>query len=141
MKAVADTLAVARSNLVERVARPTKPRRSYRKAADEPLLVLIRRFVDGRPTYGYRRITRLVNRQQKAEGKPTINAKRVLRIMQVNKLILERHTGRRAEAAQHRSADRAFTTPSGAYGFSNTRRCDEIEHLLFLATPAATLPG
>ena len=95
MKAVAYTLAVARSNLVERMARPTKPRRSYRKAADEPLLVLIRRLVDGRPTYGYRRITRLVHRQQKAEGKPTINAKRVLRIMQVNKLTLERHTGRR----------------------------------------------
>jgi len=85
MKAVADTLAVARSNLVERVARPTKPHRAYRKAADEPLLVLIRRLVDERPTYGYRRITRLVNRQQKAEGKPAINAKRVLRIMQVNK--------------------------------------------------------
>src|SRR5262249_4167558 len=79
-------LAVARSNLVERVARPTKPHRAYRKAADEPLLVLIRRLVDERPTYGYRRITRLVNRQQKAEGKPAINAKRVLRIMQVNKL-------------------------------------------------------
>jgi len=57
--------------------------------------VLIRRLVDERPTYGYRRITRLVNRQQKAEGKPAINAKRVLRIMQVNKLTLERHTGRR----------------------------------------------
>jgi hypothetical protein len=57
-------------------------------------LVLIRRFVDEPPTYGYRRITRLVNRQQ-AEGKPTINAKGVLRIMQVNKLTLERHTGRR----------------------------------------------
>src|ERR1700747_3897795 len=95
MKAVADTLAVARSNLVGRVARPTKPHRAYRKAADEPVLVLIRRFVDERPTYGYRRIPRLVNRQQKAEGKPTINAKRVLRIMQVNKLTLERHTGRR----------------------------------------------
>jgi transposase InsO family protein len=95
MKAVAETLAVARSNLVERVARPTKPHRAYRKAADEPVLVLIRRLVDERPTYGYRRITRLVNRQQKAEGKPAINAKRVLRIMQVNKLTLERHTGRR----------------------------------------------
>src|SRR5215472_5854001 len=95
MKAVADTLAIARSNLVERVGRPTKPRRAYRKAADEPLLVLIRRLVDERSTYGYRRITRLVNRQRKAEGKPTINAKRVLRIMQVNKLTLERHTGRR----------------------------------------------
>ena len=67
MKAVADTLAVARSNLIERVARPAKPRRCYRKAGDESLLVLIRRFVDERPTYGYRRITRLVNRQQKAE--------------------------------------------------------------------------
>jgi len=32
MKAVADTLAVARSNLIERVARPAKPRRCYRKA-------------------------------------------------------------------------------------------------------------
>ena len=95
MKAVADTLTVARSNLIERAARPTQPRRCYRKAGDEPLLVLIRRLVDDRPTYGYRRITRLVNRQQKAEGKPTINAKRVLRIMQVNKLTLERHTGRR----------------------------------------------
>jgi hypothetical protein len=30
----------------------------------------------------YRRITRLMNRQQKAESKPNINAKRVLRIMQ-----------------------------------------------------------
>ena len=54
MKAVADTLAVARSSLIERVARPAKPRRCYRKAGDEPLLVLIRRFVDERPTYGYR---------------------------------------------------------------------------------------
>ena len=79
MKAVADTIAVACSNLIERVARPAKPRRCYRKAGDEPLLLLIRRLVDERPTHGCRRITRLVNRQQKAEGKPTINAKRVLR--------------------------------------------------------------
>ena len=106
MKAVADTLTVARSNLIERAARPTQPRRCYRKAGDEPLLVLIRRFVDERPTYGYRRITRLVNRQQKAEGKPTINAKRVLRIMQVNKLTLERHAGRRPGPLPRRCRDR-----------------------------------
>ena len=37
----------------------------------------------------------LVNRRQKAEGRPNINAKRVLRIMQANQLTLERHTGRR----------------------------------------------
>jgi len=95
MKAIADTLAVARSNLIERMIRPAKPRGRYRRAGDEELLALIRRLVDGRPTYGYRRVTRLVNRQQKAEGKPAINGKRVLRIMQANQLTLERHTGRR----------------------------------------------
>ena len=41
------------------------------------------------------RETKLHNRQRKANGKPPVNGKRVLRIMQVNKLTLERHTGRR----------------------------------------------
>ncbi|MGA8398134.1 MAG: IS3 family transposase [Pseudolabrys sp.] len=95
MKAVADTLAVARSNLIERVSRRAKSRRPYRKAGDDELLALIRRLVDERPTYGYRRIRRLINRQRKANGKPPVNGKRVLRIMQANKLTLERHTGRR----------------------------------------------
>ena len=52
MKAVADTLAVARSNLIERVSRRAKWRRPYRKAGDNELLALIRRMVDERPTYG-----------------------------------------------------------------------------------------
>ena len=95
MKAVADTLAVARSNLIERVSRRAKSRRPYRKAGNDELLALIRRLVDERPTYGYRRIRRLINRQRKANRKPPVNGKRVLRIMQANKLTLERHTGRR----------------------------------------------
>jgi hypothetical protein len=49
MKAVADTLAVARSNLIERVSRRAKSRRPYRKAGDNELLALIRRLVDERP--------------------------------------------------------------------------------------------
>ena len=73
MKAVADTLAVARSNLIERVSRRGKSRRPYRKAGDDELLALIRRLVDERPTYGYRRIRRLINRQRKANGKPPVN--------------------------------------------------------------------
>ena len=68
MKAVADTLAVARSNLIERASRRAKSRRPYRKAGDDELLALIRRLVDERPTYGYRRIRRLINRQRKANG-------------------------------------------------------------------------
>jgi len=95
MKTVSDTLGVARSNLAERLRRAAVPRRPYRKAADDDLLPLIRRLVDERPSYGYRRITRLVNRQHQAEAKPPVNTKRVLRIMRINALTLERHSGRR----------------------------------------------
>ena len=68
MKTIANVLGVARSHLHERVHRPTAARGSYCKAADEELLPLIRRLVDERPTYGYRRVTALVNRVLAAEG-------------------------------------------------------------------------
>jgi transposase InsO family protein len=95
MKTIAETLGVARSNLIERQARPPRGRGPYRKPEDAALLPLLRRLVDERPSYGYRRITALVNRHQGAHGEPRINAKRVLRIMRVNGLTLERHTARR----------------------------------------------
>lgn len=95
MKTIADVLGVARSHLHERVHRPTAPRSHYRKAADEELLPLIRRVVDERPTYGYRRVTVLVNRLLAAEGKATANHKRVFRIMKQQGLLLQRHSGRR----------------------------------------------
>ena len=95
MKAVSDTLGVARSNLIERAARPGTPRGPYRKPEDDALLPAIRQLVDARPSYGYRRITALVNRQLRAEGKPVVNAKRVLRIMQANGLTLAPHTALR----------------------------------------------
>ena len=95
MTRVAETLGVARSNLVERTMGRTRLRGPYRKPDDETLLPVIRRFVDERPTYGYRRITALVNRELEARGLPRVNRKRVHRIMQQNALLLERHTGRR----------------------------------------------
>ena len=93
MKAVADALEVARSHLHEKVRRLAKPRGSYRKPDDAPLL--IRRLVDERPTYGYRRITALANRELVKTGKPTVNHKRIFRIMRQNGMLLARHTGRR----------------------------------------------
>jgi putative transposase len=94
MKAIADTLGVSRSNLIECASRAPK-RRLYHKPEDAVLLPLLRRLVDERPTYGYRRLTALLNRQLRTDGKPTVNGKRVLRILQVNGLTLERHTGER----------------------------------------------
>ena len=95
MKTVAKTLDVARSHLHERLRRPTTARGGYAKQGDEVFLPLIRRLVDERPTYGYRRITALVNRELAAEAKPAANHKRVFRIMKRHGLLLARHTGRR----------------------------------------------
>ena len=93
MKAIADTLQVARSNLVERTKRGgSRPRPPYRKAGDAELLARIRPLVDARPSYGYRRITALLNRQAEAEGVARVNHKRVYRVMKQTGLL--RHTGR-----------------------------------------------
>ena len=95
MKRVAEALGVSRSNLAERTQGEAAARGPYVKAADEALLPLIRRFVDERPTYGYRRIAALVNRERATQGMPPANRKRVHRIMQRNAMLLQRHTGRR----------------------------------------------
>ena len=91
MKTVAQTLGVSRSNLIERLKACAKPRRRYHKAQDAAVLPLLRRLVDERPTYGYRRITALVNRQLAAPA----NHKRIYRLMKLYGLLLEKHTGHR----------------------------------------------
>ena len=96
MSAVAQTLNVARSHINERRGRTAKLRGRYRKAEDAEFLVPSRAIVDQRPTYGYRRVTALLNRQLRSENKPTVNAKRVLRILQQHGLTLERRTARRS---------------------------------------------
>ena len=95
MKRVAEALGVSRSHLAERARGQAPPRGPYKKAGDEALLPLIRRFVAERPTYGYRRITALVNRELAKDDQAPVNRKRVHRIMQRHALLLERHTGRR----------------------------------------------
>ena len=91
MRTVARTLGVSRSNLHERVKGHGKPRSSYHKAGDAALLPRIKVLVAERPTYGYRRITALLNRALRAEGHDPINHKRVYRIMKVNHLLLQRN--------------------------------------------------
>ena len=55
MRRIAATLGVSRSQLHARLQVDAKPRRRYHKAQDAALLPVIRRLVDTRPTYGYRR--------------------------------------------------------------------------------------
>lgn len=95
MKTIATTLGVARSHLHDRLQGNVKPRPKPHKAKDAALLQRIRRLVDERPTYGYRRITALLNRELASENRPLANHKRVYRIMKQHGLLLARHTAER----------------------------------------------
>jgi putative transposase len=95
VKTVSATLDVARSNVIAR-RDGQRPRRGPReRAGDAELIGAIRRLVDARPTYGYRRISAPLKRERRADGQTLVNAKRVYRLMKKHGLLLERHTGRR----------------------------------------------
>jgi putative transposase len=64
VKALAAALGVARSNLVEQL-KPSLPRPPCSRPDDEWLLPMIRAIVAERASYGYRRVTALLNRQFK----------------------------------------------------------------------------
>lgn len=97
MKVVADTLGVARSNLIDRLQGRTKPRRRYHKAQDAAVVPLIIALVAARPTYGYRRITAVLNRQLRSDSMAPVNHKRVYRTMKAHNLLLARKYSERPE--------------------------------------------
>jgi putative transposase len=63
-------------------------------AEDAELLAPLRTLVDERPTYGYRRITALLNRERLKSGLPRLNHKRIYHLMSQNALLLQRYTGK-----------------------------------------------
>ena len=94
MRRVAEVLEVSRSQLHERLRNSGKPRLCYHKAEDAELLGSVRQLVDERPTYGYRRIGALLNRERAAAGLSRLNHKRMYRLMAQNGLLLQRYTGK-----------------------------------------------
>lgn len=78
VRRIAEVLGVSRSNLAGRGSGSARPRGSHRKADDEDLLPLIRRFVDERPTYGYPHHG-LGEPGTETKGLPVVNRKRVHR--------------------------------------------------------------
>lgn len=90
MKAITDTMGVSRSNQYA----PKKDRSSYHKPEDERYLSLIKKITDDRPTYGYRRVMAILNRQLAEKGQPRVNHKRIYRIMKLNDLLLQKYTGK-----------------------------------------------
>jgi putative transposase len=96
VKPLAEVLGVARSNLIEQLKPATRRRPGFGPRPDDAwLLPLIRAIVAERASYGYRRVTALLNRQLAAGGRPRVNHKRIYRIMRLNDLLLPRYHGRR----------------------------------------------
>ena len=94
VKTVADTLGVSRSQLHSRLREGSRPRGRYQKTEDAGILASIRALTDDRPTYGYRRIWALLNRERQSAGLSRLNHKRIYRLMSQNGLLLQRYTGK-----------------------------------------------
>jgi transposase InsO family protein len=94
VKRVAEVLEVSRSQLSERLRGVSTPRSRYNKVGDADLLAPLRTMVDEKPTYGYRRITALLNRERLKTQLPALNHKRIYRLMSQNGMLLQRHTGK-----------------------------------------------
>ena len=96
MSAVAEAFDVARSNLYDsqKEDRPIKRRKYGKRRDDEFYLSLIHPIDRDLPTYGYPRVTVLLNRELERIERPIVNPKRVYRIMRVYGLLLQKHTGK-----------------------------------------------
>ncbi len=88
MRAIAEALQISRSNLINKLKAPRK--RVIKKPGDENLLESIREVVKERHTYGYQRVTVLVNGKLKKLGCCALNRQRVYRLMRQNSLLLGR---------------------------------------------------
>lgn len=87
----------------------------YNPQEDEALLPYIQEIADQRGSYGYRRITTLINHRLQKEGKNKVNHKRVYRIMKLNRLLLPAYGKKNS-----RSHDGKIITLR-----SNTRWCSD----------------
>ncbi|MCL9685885.1 IS3 family transposase [Legionella maioricensis] len=88
IRAIARALEISRSNLTQRLKKMEPHSTHYCKTEDNELLPYIREIIDKRSSYGYRRVTILLNHRLQSEGKLKVNHKRVYRIMKLNNLLL-----------------------------------------------------
>jgi len=89
VSAVARALGISRSHLSAHRA-PSEPRGKSVAKGDDDLISRIRRVVEKRGSYGYRRVTAVLNRQATLR----VNHKRVYRAMKREGLLLTRFTGK-----------------------------------------------
>ncbi|NVM42324.1 IS3 family transposase [Ochrobactrum intermedium] len=116
MKALCETLGVARSNIAARATGTLSRARGRPPLPDADLVAQIKAVIEEMSTYGYRRVHAILRRKAREQGCSWPNAKRVYRVMKRHDLLLQRHTG----AAGERRHDGQVTVER-----SNTRWCSD----------------
>src|SRR5205085_9833561 len=123
MKQVTDTLGLARSNIAERVKGARPKRGPQTRDGDLELTATIRRLVDARPTYGYRRIAALLKRERRSDGLAALTCPRETGPLRAGKFYFSR-LGRAEkldeEVAVQRAADCVCAT-AGRGGHADHR--------------------
>ena len=85
------------------------------RSSDAEVLSQIKSIIEIRPTYGYKRVTAMVNRIRHALGLNKLNKKRIYRIMKIHGLILPKTPRVRT----HEPTGKVMTL------FSNIRWCSD----------------
>ena len=95
MKRISDIMEVSRSQLYQRRDEGFKGRSCfYRKSDDARYLAMIRKIIAVRTSYGYRRVTAIINRQLEQAGHAGVNPKRIYRLMKMENLLLQKSNAR-----------------------------------------------
>lgn len=87
----------------------------YKKFTDDEVLKEIKQVIKDRPTYGYKRVTAMINKNRSLLGKSRVNRKRIYRIMKIHGLILPKSQITR----DHKPTGKVMTL------HSNTRWCSD----------------
>ena len=87
----------------------------YEKSADAAILLKIKEVIEKRSSYGYKRVTAMINTDRRKSGLKAYNRKRIYRIMDMNGLILKKSSVKR----EHVKTGQIITL------FSNTRWCSD----------------
>jgi len=93
IKRICELLRVSRSNQYQH---PSQRPKRYTMKSDPEVLMSILKITKQRATYGYKRSTAAINRTRRTEGLMTWGKSRILRVMQINRLILPK-SGTRKE--------------------------------------------
>jgi putative transposase len=120
MSTVCRVLGAARSHVHVRAHRAvgwTDRRKNRRPGADHLLQAELHSVLMPLASYGYRRATTLINRQRRQQARPSVNHKRVYRLLRQAGWLLARHSGRPLDTRAH--------TGRIAVDVSNRRWCSD----------------